>query len=269
MKQAILLIHFGTTHDDTREKTIDTFRKKVEQEFTECDIFEAFTSRMIIKRLKARGIEKKNPLEVLEYLKENGYTHVWIQTTHLLHGIEYENLKEEMMQYIPYFERISMGKALLNSIEDYKQIAHILGERERIGEQEAVVYIGHGTKHSANASYPTMRYVFVQEGHPECFIGTVEGYPELDEVVYDIQSVYGSKKPKLILRPLMFVAGEHAKNDIAEDWKEDFEEKGFVVKKVVLEGLGEIPEIQMIFVEHLRDSMKETMSMAEYKKRLS
>src|SRR3712207_1006370 len=94
-KQAILLVHFGTTHDDTREKTIDVFRKKVESLFPDCDIFEAFTSRMIIKRLKARGIFRKNPLELLEELKEQGYTHIYVQSSHLLHGIEYENLRSE------------------------------------------------------------------------------------------------------------------------------------------------------------------------------
>lgn len=269
-KQAILLIHFGTTHDDTREKTIDVFRKKVENLFPDCDIFEAFTSRMIIKRLKARGIARKNPLELLEELKEKGYTHIYVQSSHLLHGIEYENLREEIMSYNSSFEKIVMGEALLHSVEDYKKIVSALTSRQPQSQKEAVVYIGHGTEHAANASYPMMRYVFVQEGHPEYFVGTVEGYPDISEVIKDIRREYGEEQPSLILKPFMFVAGEHAKNDIAIDWKENFEEAGFSVSKVVLEGLGEIPEIQDIFIEHLEKARtEENISIAEYKKKLS
>ena len=267
-KRAILLIHFGTTHDDTREKTIDAFRKKVEELFPDCDVFEAFTSRIILKRLKERGIFRKNPLEVLEELSEKEYTHIYVQTSHLLHGIEYENLKEEINSYADEFEKIQMGEALLNSVEDYQKIANILGKRNS-SSKDAVVYVGHGTEHAANASYPMMRYVFVQEGYPECFVGTVEGYPEFSEVLKDIQRKYGENLPSLVLKPFMFVAGEHAKNDIAIDWRENFEEAGLHVSEVVLEGLGEIPEIQDIFIEHLRESFQEKESIAEYKEKLS
>lgn len=269
MKQAIVLIHFGTTHEDTRKKTIDAFRDRVEKEFPEHDIFQAFTSRMIIKKLKAQGLEVQNPLEILEELKQKNYTHVWVQTTHLLHGIEYENLKEEVMQETSSFEKIAMGEALLNTVEDYKKIVSALGTRESREEEEAIVYVGHGTEHSANASYLMMRYVFVQENFSHCFVGTVEGYPECEEVIEDIIRQYPDRKPKLILKPFMFVAGEHAKNDIAIDWKERLEKAGFTISKIVLEGLGEVPEIQSIFIEHLKEAMKDRISMADYKKKIS
>lgn len=269
-KQAILLIHFGTTHDDTREKTIDAFRKKVELSFADCDVFEAFTSRMIIKRLKARGIVKQNPLELLQELKEKGYTHIYVQTSHILHGIEYENLKEELDSYKKEFEEIKMGEPLLSSVEDYKQVVSALGKRQKTVENQVVVYIGHGTEHAANASYSMMRYVFFQEGYSPFFMGTVEGYPEFPEVLKEIQAQYPLEKPKVILKPFMFVAGEHAKNDIAVDWKKAFEEAGFVVSDVVLEGLGEIPEIQDIFMKHLQEAIENKReSIAEYKKKLS
>lgn len=269
MKQAIVLIHFGTTHEDTRKKTIDAFRDRVEKEFPDHDIFQAFTSRMIIKKLKAQGLEVQNPLEVLEELKQKDYTHVWVQTTHLLHGIEYENLKEEMASYSSFFEKIAMGEALLNSVEDYKKIVSALGRREDLAPDEALIYVGHGTEHSANASYSMMRYVFVQENFPHCFVGTVEGYPECEEVIQDIKRQYPSRNPKLVLKPFMFVAGEHAKNDIAVYWKEKLEGEGFVVSKVILEGLGELPEIQNLFMEHLQEAMKDKVSIAEYKKRIT
>lgn len=267
-KKAVVLIHFGTTHDDTREKTIDHFRKRVESIFSDCDIFEAFTSRIIIKRLKERGIIKQNPLELLQELKEKQYTHIYVQTSHLLHGIEYENLKEELTSYQSDFEEIKIGEPLLSSVEDYKKVVSILGARQEIQENQAVVYIGHGTEHAANASYPMMRYVFVQEGHPEYFVGTVEGYPEVLEVIEDIKREYGKELPNIILKPFMFVAGEHAKNDIAIDWKENLEEAGFTVAEVVLEGLGEIPEIQEIFIEHLLESFEEKESIADYKRKI-
>ena len=101
-------------------------------------------------------------------------------------------------------------------------------------------------------------------------MGTVEGYPEFPEVLKEIQVQYPLEKPKVILKPFMFVAGEHAKNDIAVDWKKAFEEAGFVVSDVVLEGLGEILEIQDIFMKHLQEAIEnQRESIAEYKKKLS
>src|SRR3712207_5621519 len=141
-----------------------------------------------IKRLKARGIYRKNPLELLEELKEQGYTHIYVQSSHLLHGIEYENLREEITSYSSSFEKIVMGEALLHSVEDYKKIVSALTSRQPQSPKEAVVYIGHGTEHAANASYPMMYYVFVQEGHPEYFVGTVEGYPRSEEHTSELQS---------------------------------------------------------------------------------
>lgn len=268
MKKAILLIHFGTTHADAREKTISALRTKIEEKFPNYDVFEAFTSRMILKKLRERGEKVQNPLELIEDLKQQGYTHIHAQTTHILHGIEYQNLVHEIKGQAKFFEKVTMGHPLLSKVEDYQRVAKTLGEKERNSE-EAVIYVGHGTEHHANASYGMMRYVFQQENYDRFFVGTVEGYPSLEEVLHEIEKIYGEQKPKLILKPFMFVAGEHAKNDIAIDWKEALEEKGYLVSRVVLEGLGESKEIQDIFMRHLEESMsEEKISIAEYKKRI-
>lgn len=100
----------------------------------------------------------------MEELKEKGYTHIYVQSSHLLHGIEYENLREEITSYSSSFEKIAIGEALLHSVEDYKKIVSALTSRQSQSPKEAIIYIGHGTEHAANASYPMMRYVLCRKG---------------------------------------------------------------------------------------------------------
>lgn len=254
-KTALLMVHFGTTFDDTRAATIDAINEKAKDEFPEMKVVEAYTSRIIISRLAKRGIIKPTPREALLKLAAEGYTHVFIQSTNVIDGIEAESLRNEADYMVPFFKDLRIGRPLLYSIEDCLNVEKILAERysSSKGKNSAVVLIGHGTETPANAIYSQMDYMFGAEGNPDFHVATVEGYPTFETTLAKLRS---SKVKNVTLVPFMFVAGDHARNDIAGDWKEDLEKEGFKVS-VIIEGLGQIPAIQDIYIQHIKDGLKE------------
>lgn len=248
-KAAIMMVHFGTTFDDTRALTIDRINEKVAKKFKNADVKEAYTSRIIMRRLKARGIEKPNPQEVLNQLKAQGYTHVLVQGTNIMNGTENENLNKEIEKYSKNFKDIRVGNPLLTSPEDYKEVAKAIAKKiGPLKPHQGVVLVGHGTEHSGGSAYAAMDYVFNAEGLGNYVVGTVEGYPEFDDVVNQLKKK-GIKD--VILMPFMFVAGDHANNDIAGEWNEDLQKAGFTVSKVIIAGLGQNEDIQDIYLKHI------------------
>ncbi len=245
-KVAILMVHFGTTHDDTRALTIDAMNKKAQAEFPDVELREAYTARIVIKRLGERGIVKQKPLDVLNQLQKEGYTYVLVQTSTIIDGVEMESLQKDIAEVQSQFKEIRIGEPLLYSPEDYENLINVL--TKDIDSQTAYVWVGHGTYDSNTAQYAMLDYMLKAKGHTNCFVGTIEGYPSYDDM---LQQLKASGLKKVVLVPLMFVAGEHAKNDIAEDWKTDLEKEGYSVD-VKMEGLGQNPEIQDLYISHLK-----------------
>ena len=245
-KAAVLVVHFGTTHDDTRALTIDAINHKMAEAFPGVEMREAWTSRIVVYCLKARGIQKQNPEEALAKLKAEGYTHILIQSSNIIEGIEMESLRKDVAAQEKGFKEIRIGTPLLFTPEDYEAtIAAITPNGIKDG---AVLLVGHGTYTPTTAQYAMMDYMLQAKGFNNYVVGTIEGYPSFDDALARIKKS-GSKKVQLM--PFMFVAGEHAKNDIAGDWKDDLEKEGYEVS-VFMEGLGQNPAIQNIFVEHAR-----------------
>lgn len=250
-KIALMMVHFGTTHDDTRAVTIDAINRKVMQEFPQMEFREAYTSRIIMRRLAKRGVRKLNPVEALAQLKSEGFTHVIVQSTNIIDGIEMESLRKDIDQMRPLFKEIRLGMPLLYTPEDYKQVIGYLAGKSK--KKTFTILVGHGTYTPATAQYAMLDYMLQAEGHTDFAVGTVEGYPTFDNAVDRLQ---GQKKIKQVqLLPFMFVAGDHAKNDIAGDMKEALEKKGYKVTPL-LEGLGEQPAIQQIYIDHIRFILK-------------
>jgi len=253
--KAILVVSFGTSHADTRKLTIDACINKIKDNFEEYEIRKAFTSNIIIKILKNRdNIEIDTVEKALQKLKDEKFNEVIVQPLHIINGKEYHDIIETTAKFKDAFVKIEVGSPLLTSIEDYKAVAYALKKQTPIlKENEAVVFMGHGTHHFANASYACLERIFETEKMQNFFIGTVEGFPEISHVMDRLKS---QGVDKVILMPLMLVAGDHAKNDMAGDeedsWKSVIEKENIEVE-IYLHGLGENPAIQELYVQHVNN----------------
>lgn len=250
-KKGILVVSFGTSHLDTLEKSIEAIEKQIQEEFPSYYVYRAFTSEMIIRKLK-----KKEQLfipsvkEAMEQMAEEGIEQVIVQPTHIINGIENDKMLSDIMEYTEKFRKISIGKPLLTGVEDYKKAIHAVMAEVPLENNEALILMGHGTDHHANAAYPALEYTFHLLGYNQVFIGTVEGFPELRNVMTKLE-ISGIKQ--VTLMPFMIVAGDHAKNDMTGDedsWQAQFEDAGYEVK-TVLKGLGELKGIRNIFSDHI------------------
>ncbi|MBQ5934710.1 MAG: sirohydrochlorin cobaltochelatase [Bacteroidales bacterium] len=254
-KTALLMVHFGTTYDETRSKTIDAINAKAAQTFPELTLREAYTSRIVIRRLKERGIVRETPLDALLRLRADGFTHVIVQSTTLLEGAEMESLRREVASVEGFFEDIRVGAPLLYDVADCAKVAEILAARHADAadarRKAHVVLVGHGTYTPATATYSQMDYLFSAQGNPLFHVATLEGYPTFETMLARLKAA-GARRVTLV--PLLFVAGDHVTNDIAVDWKQALEAEGLQVD-CRLEGLGEIPEIQDIYLDHIRYSL--------------
>lgn len=254
-KQALLMVHFGTTYDDTRATTIDALNSAAVAAFPEMKVVEAYTSRLVIKRLAARGIEKPTPRQALLSLAAEGYTDVFIQSSNVIDGVEMDALRKEAEAMVPFFDDIRVGEPLLYTLDDCHRVVEILAGRygSDLDARQSVVLVGHGTAIPANAIYSQIDYMFTAEGHPQFHVATVEGYPTLQTTVERLKA---AKAKSVRLVPFMFVAGDHARNDIDGDWRSELEGMGYRVSTVI-EGLGQIPEIRELYLDHIRRGLTE------------
>lgn len=248
-KGAVLMVHFGTTYDDTRALTIDAINAKMKAAFPGVEMREAWTSRIILRKMKARGVERPNPTEALIRLHEEGYTHILVQSTNIIEGTEMKELRREVESLSLNFKDIRIGNPLLYSSEDYavvvKAVTAAMDAAVKGGQK---LLVGHGTPDPATASYAMFDYMLKSQGHPAYHVGTVEGYPTFEDALRLLKS--GNSKV-VTLAPLMFVAGDHARNDIAGEWKDDLQNLGYKVN-LYLKGLGENPDVQDLYIAHAR-----------------
>lgn len=251
---AVLMIHFGTTYDDTRAKTIDAINAKAKEEFPGLAFAEAYTSRIVMARLEKRGIHKETPTDALLRLRSQGHRRILIQPTYVIDGIEMDKLRRETDNLRPFFDSLRMGTPLLYSVEDAEQVCDILAARHPVDtkKREHVLFVGHGTESPATALYSQLDYMMRAQGHLNYHVATIEGYPTFDTAVREMKMMKGRK---VILVPLLFVAGDHASNDISIEWKEQLEKMGFSVE-LHIEGLGEVPEIQDLYIKKMKNSSK-------------
>lgn len=252
-KAALLMVHFGTTYDDTRALTIDAINAKARAAFPELEVREAYTSRIIIRKLGERGTVKLNPLDALLQLRGEGYTHIIVQSTNIIEGVEMESLRRDVATVKPFFTEVRIGNPLLYSTDDAEALIAVLETRKP--EKGSTVFVGHGSYHPANATYGMLDYMMKARGNKDFHVGTVEGYPTMENVQALLKA---GKTRQVTLVPLMFVAGDHAQNDIAGDWKDALEAAGYKVD-VRMEGLGQIPGVQDLFIEHARFIMHHKM----------
>lgn len=263
-KKAILVVSFGTSYNETRAVTIEAIESAITKAFPEFDVRRAFTSQIIIDKLKTRdGLEIDNVTQAMERLIDEGYGTLVVQPTHVMNGYEYDEMVDAIEPYRDSFSQLVYGKPLLSDEADYDSMVKILTDEtaqyntEVTPRDTAIVFMGHGTEHPANDTYALLQQKLLDAGFENYLVGTVEAEPNLEDVMDAAKSLGVSK---VVLLPLMIVAGDHASNDMAGDeegsWKTEFKGEGFEVE-CVLKGLGEYPAVQEMFVSHARAAVEE------------
>ena len=250
----LLAVSFGTSFNESRDITIGAIEESLAEAFPQYPVRRAFTAQIIIDKLKERdGLEIDNVTEALDRAAADGFKTLIVQPTHLMNGLEYEDLVNELAEYESDFDKIVLGEPLLTSDSDYEAVIQAITEDTGSYDdgETAIVYMGHGTEAESNQVYAAMQEKLKAAGYEHYYIGTVEAAPTLDDVIGALKEA-GSYK-KVVLQPLMVVAGDHANNDMAGDeedtWKTALAAEGYEVE-CRLKGLGELPGIREIYVEH-------------------
>ena len=278
----ILVVSFGTSFNNSRAADIKGIEDALQAAYPDWSVRRAFTAQIIINHVQARDGEKiDNVNQALDRAVNNGVKNLIVQPTHLMHGAEYDELIGELDNYKDQFESVQVAEPLLGEVgadatvinADKKAVAEILtaeavktaGYDSLDAAKEdgtAFVFMGHGTSHTAKVSYSQMQTQMQELGYDNVFIGTVEGEPEETACEAVIDAAAEAGYTKVILRPLMVVAGDHANNDMAggdeDSWLSMFKASGkFDSVDTQIAGLGEIEGIQQIYVEHTADAMNQ------------
>ncbi len=284
----ILVVSFGTSFNESRVSDISSIEKAIADANPDWSVRRAFTAQIIINHVQARDNEKiDNMDQALERAVSNGVKNLLIQPTHLMHGAEYDELCEALDKYADKFESVAVAEPLLGEVgsdatvinDDKKAVAEavVAAAVKTAGydsleaaekDSTAFVFMGHGTAHTAKVSYSQMATQMDKLGYKNVFIGTVEGEPEETACENVIEAVKAAGYKKVVLRPLMVVAGDHANNDMAGDdedsWKSMFTAAdAFDSIDCQIEGLGRIEDVQKLYVKHTQDALKELESGAK------
>ncbi len=257
VKPVVLMVSFGTSYNDSRDKTIGAIENAVQEANPDKEVRRAFTSQIIIDKLKERdGLDIDNVDEAFARLEADGVKELIVQPTHVMSGYEYDDLIEVVKAQADKFDSVKVGAPLLTSDEDYTNVINAItvATEEFDDGETAIVFMGHGTEHPSNATYTTLQQKLIDAGKKPYCIGTVEAEPSIEDVVAFAKN-FGYKR--VVLEPLMVVAGDHANNDMAGDeedsWKTILTNEGFEVVPV-LRGLGEIEAVRDIYVEHVKNA---------------
>ncbi len=273
----LLVVSFGTSFNDSRAQDIKAIEDALQQAYPDWSVRRAFTAQIIINHVQARDGEKiDNMQQALDRAVANGVKNLVVQPTHLMHGAEYDEMCEMLDQYSDKFEKVAIAEPLLGEVGSDATV--INADKEAVAkavtadavsdagyeslaaaaeDKVAFVFMGHGTSHTAKVSYSQMQTAMQTLGYDNVFIGTVEGEPEETACENVIEAVKAAGYTKVILRPLMVVAGDHANNDMAgaeeDSWLSQFNASGaFESVDCQISGLGSIADVQQLYIAHTK-----------------
>ena len=259
-KNVILAVSFGTSYDDSREKTIGAVERAVAEAYPDYEVRRAFTSRMILRKLRERGLLFSDVEEALERAVKDSVNTLVVLPTHLMGGYEYTKLAGIVKGWKDRFKRLALAGPLLMEEDDFAPVAAALKKEisPYMDGRTAFCYMGHGTESASNRVYERLQEELLGLGCEECYIGTVEAEPTLDAVLWQMREKKAYQR--VVVKPLMLVAGDHANQDMAgegeDSWKSRLEAEGYQVH-CILRGLGENPEIQKLYVERAERAIQE------------
>lgn len=256
-KTGILLVHYGTSNDKSRAQTIDKLNSRVAEAFPDCAVVEAYSAPSVIKTLAKRGIKKLYISQALDSLKALGCNKLVVQSTMLLDGVMTEMLRTEVGKVKNDFRAVSVVRPLLYSVDDCRTMIEmltksLLADKSVATKKSQVVLVGHGSDSPANAMYSQIDYLLKAEGKSSWHVGTIEGFPKIENVE---QQLKNSKNKNVILVPLLYIAGNHQKEDIDGVWKTQLQTKGYHVD-VFGKGIGEMTEIQNMIIGKIDAQIK-------------
>ena len=276
-EKELLVVSFGTSFNDSRVKDIKGIEDALQAAYPDWSVRRAFTAQIIINHVQARDGEKiDNMKQALDRAVANGVKNLVVQPTHLMHGAEYDEMCEAVNEYADKFESVAIAEPLLGEVG--ADATEINADKEAVAtaitteavaaagyddaaaaaaDGTAFVFMGHGTSHTAKISYSQMQMTMQTLGYDNVFIGTVEGEPEDTACEAVIEKIKEAGYTKVVLRPLMVVAGDHANNDMAGDdadsWLSQFKAAGcFDSVDTQIAGLGEIADVQQIYIDHTK-----------------
>ena len=277
----LLVVSFGTSFNDSRAADIKGIEDALQEAYPDWSVRRAFTAQIIINHVQARDGEKiDNMQQAMDRAVANGVKNLVVQPTHLMHGAEYDEMMEMIDSYRDKFESVAVAEPLLGEVG--ADAAVINSDKEAVAkaitaaavkdagfdsldaaaaEKTAFVFMGHGTSHTAKVSYSQMQTTMQTLGYDNVFIGTVEGEPEETACENVIEAVKAAGYTKVVLRPLMVVAGDHANNDMAgaddDSWLSQFKASGaFEEVDTQIAGLGEISDIQQLYIAHTKAAIE-------------
>ena len=226
-KTGILLVHYGTLNDNSRTQTIDKLNTRVAETFPDCAVVEAYSAPSVVRMLAKRGVRKLSIPQALDSLKTIGCTKLVVQSTMLLDGVMTEMLKKEVGKVKKDFMAVSVVRPLLYSVDDCRTMIEMIGksliaDKSVDAKNSQVVLVGHGSDSPANAMYSQIDYLLKTEGKPSWHVGTIEGFPTIDNVEKQLKSI---KNKNVLLVPLLYIAGNHQKDDIDGVWKTQLQSK--------------------------------------------
>ena len=273
----LLVVSFGTSFNDSRVKDIKGVEDALQAAYPDWSVRRAFTAQIIINHVQARDGEKiDNMQQAMDRAVANGVKNLVVQPTHLMHGAEYDEMMEMIDDYRDKFESVAVAEPLLGEVgadatvinEDKEAVAKaVTAEAVATAGYDSVeaaakdgtafVFMGHGTSHTAKVSYSQMQTVMQTLGYDNVFIGTVEGEPESTSCENVIEAVKAAGYTKVVLRPLMVVAGDHANNDMAgadeDSWLSQFEAVGaFDSVDCQIAGLGGVADVEQLYIAHTK-----------------
>ena len=258
-EKELLVLSFGTSFNDSRRLTIGAIENALEKAYSDYSVRRGFTANIVIDHVNKRdGILIDDVDAALKRAMDNKVKTLVVQPTHLMNGLEYNDLLKQVCDKSDAFEKVAFGKPLLTSDDDFKRVEQAIVDwtKEYDDGETAICFMGHGTEAESNAVYQKMQDLLTKDGHKNYYVGTVEAAPSVDDVLTLVKK--GNYK-RVVLEPLMVVAGDHANNDMAGDeedsWKSVFEKAGYEVK-CLIRGLGENEAIQKIYIDHAKEAIE-------------
>ncbi len=254
LRKAILMVYYGTSEDSVRAIGIDAMTARVRQAFPTYEVRDAFTSNGAIRAVKRRsGVEKPLPREALLQLRRDGFNSIIVANCDVLAGIDTQLLEQDIRDLYPRFFEIKSTSPLLYTADDCRRVLDMLLKKVAPAADEQVVLVGHGRDGAANDVYCLADYIMQHEGHANCHVGTISGYPSLDNIKATLRQT-GTRR--VVLAPLIMTAAGHATRDIFKTWREELEHEGYSVR-LVRSALDEYEETSELIIDKISALDKE------------